>query len=192
MPSPKPATVPSVARYQPGARRRRVRVIAAPSQGTGSTGGSRPRTPADSWPAPASRRALSRAPAAARGGLLALLVEPAVELALGDDPHDLAHRGVADPAQRGAHDLVAADLVRREVDVAGAARPGIGLEPELGHPELVHDSPGPDPEVDRPVLGEHELGRAPVLGRVLEGPSELLAGGVHDEFGGLLPLDVVE
>src|SRR5919112_2017273 len=126
MPSPKPATVPSVARYQPGARRRRVRVIAAPSQGTQSWG----------------LRPLSRAPAAARGGLLALLVEPAVELALGDHAHVLAHRGVADPAQLGAHDLVAADPVRREADLGGQARHGVRLEPELGDPERVDDVPG--------------------------------------------------
>src|SRR5918999_941094 len=169
MPSPKPATVPSVARYQPGARRRRVRVIAAPSQGTDSTGGSRPPTPADSWPVPESRRPLSGAPAAARGGLLALLVEPAVELALGDHAHVLAHRGVADPA-----------------------RHGVRLEPELGDPERVDDVPGPDPEVDRAVLGEHELGRAHFLARVLEGPGELLPGDVHDELVRLLRLDVVE
>ena len=34
MPKPKPTAVPSAARYQPGARRRRVRVISAPSEGT--------------------------------------------------------------------------------------------------------------------------------------------------------------
>src|SRR5918999_3135693 len=163
MPSPKPATVPSVARYQPGARRRRVRVIAAPLQGTDSTGGSRPPTPADSWPVPESRRPLSRAPAAARGGLLALLVEPAVELALGDHAHVLAHRGVADPAQLGAHDLVAAEPVRREADLRREAGHRVRLEPELGDPEGVDHVPGPDPEVDRPVVGEHELGRVHLL-----------------------------
>src|SRR5918999_3695244 len=98
MPRPKPAAVPSAARYQPGARRRRVRVIAAPSQGTGSR----------------ALRTLSGGPAAAtRLGRLALLVEPAVEVAFGDHAHVLAHGGVPDPAQLGAHDLIAADPVRR-------------------------------------------------------------------------------
>src|SRR5687767_11083458 len=180
MPSPKPATVPSAARYQPGARRRRVRVIAAPSQGTDSPGGSRPRTPADSWAAAESRgRSLV-------GG--ALVLEPAVKLALGDHAHVLAHRGVADPAQLGARDLVAADPVRREADLGGEARHGVRLEPELGDPERVDDVPGLDPEVDRAVLGQHELGRAHLLGGVLEGPGELLAGDVHDELVRLLRL----
>src|SRR5688572_32157028 len=140
MPSPNPATVPSAARYQPGARRRRVRVIAAPSEGT-------PSRCLLTLSGPATGTA-----ATARRGLLALLVEPAVELALGDHAHALAHRGVADPAKLGAHDLVAADPVRRQADLGGQARHGVRLEPELRDPERVDDVPGPDPEVDRAVL----------------------------------------
>src|SRR5687767_5625347 len=103
IPTPKPAAVPSAARYQPGARRRRVRVIAALPEGTPSR----------------SRRPLVGGSAAAR---LALLVQPAVELARVDDAHVLAHRRVPDPAQLGAYHLVAADPVGGQADLGGEAR----------------------------------------------------------------------
>src|SRR5665809_23432 len=96
MPSKNPRTAPSVARYQPGARRRWVSVIGKSPEGTSSLGRS-------------------------RLGCLLLPLDPGVPLILRDHPHVLAHGGVADPAQLGADHLVPADPVGGEADVRGEA-----------------------------------------------------------------------
>ena len=76
----------------------------------------------------------------------------AVKAARPHDPHRLAHGRVADAAQLGADHVVLAEPVGRQPDLGGQAGHGVGLEPELRHPEVVQHVLRVDRELDRAVL----------------------------------------
>src|SRR5215213_10360491 len=139
VPTPNIRAVPSAARYQPGAVSLWVSVIGS---------------------------LLHRTSRATR--LIALLLKPGFVLPRGDHAHQLAHRGVPEPAQLGTDHLVVAEPVRGEADLGREARHGVRLQPELGDPEAVDHVLGVDPEVDRAVDRQHERVRAHLLAGIAE------------------------
>src|SRR3954452_2571698 len=128
-------------------------------------------------PAPPRRGAAAGRRAAAAPG--AQVGEPLVEVGGGDHVSALAHDGVSESAQLGAHHGVCPGLGRLDPDAGGDPGHGVDLLPEGGDPEVVEDVLRLDVEADRLALGEIELARgdllAAALAGVVEGPGELLA-----------------